>query len=116
MKRRLFLSFLLIVSLAGKSQTKEDTILVKQDTIKPDTIFLPDGVVSHYNDSSFLPTVSIDPTFMGDFAEWIPRNFSPRKGSKGRYWHMRHDGTNSKFTDKDIFDLFNSIRKKPKTR
>lgn len=105
----------LLTSLSAKSQVnKSDSVLwVNQDTIKPDTILLPDGVTSAY-DSSWLPTISIDPTFVADFAEWSSRNFTLRRDIKGRFWHMHHDATNWKFTDKDVFDLFNSIRKKRK--
>lgn len=111
MKSVIIVTALLCVSFTSKSQTKNDTMFWA--TAKPDTILLPEGVTSTYD--SWLPTISIDPSFMADFAEWVPRNFSPRKDLKGRYWHMRHDGTNSRFTDKDVFDLFNSIRKKRKS-
>lgn len=95
------LATLLLTSLNGESQVKLDTIL------------LPEGVTSNYD--SWLPTISIDPVFMADFAEWSLSHFMPRRCCWGRYWLRRHSSDKKQFMDKDIFELFNRQRKKPKT-
>ena len=111
MKKIIIAILLLTITLSGKSQIhKPDTLIYLQD--KPDTIFLPEGVTSAYD--SNLPTISIDPTFMADFAEWSLHNFILRKCCWGRYWRRRNDPGIRQYTDKEVFELFNKHRKKLK--
>lgn len=109
----LIFPLLLIASLIGKSQIKLDSIFYQ--TVQPDTVLLQEGIIAKYN--NWKPDVlEIDPAFMADFAEWSLSHFTPRRCCCGRYWLRRHSSNKKQFMDKDIFELFNQQRKKPKTR